>query len=113
MGVVPVPGTDYSPPRADRERTPSTLIYAIGCAVGRYASTDGLVLCRRQRRLRHDPYKTFPADADGIVPITGILVRDDAANRVREFLRAVGRRHTGREHGLARREPGHQAGNAG
>jgi hypothetical protein len=35
-------------------------------------------------------YQTFPADADGIVPITDELwFEDDAANRVREFLRAV------------------------
>ena len=35
-------------------------------------------------------YKTFPADPDGIVPLTEELwFEDDAANRVREFLLAV------------------------
>jgi hypothetical protein len=35
-------------------------------------------------------YKTFPADADGIVPITDELwFEDDATNRVQEFLKAV------------------------
>ena len=35
-------------------------------------------------------YKKFPADADGIVPITDELwFEDDAANRVREFLNVV------------------------
>ena len=35
-------------------------------------------------------YKTFPADPDGIVPLTDELwFEDDAANRVREFLLAV------------------------
>lgn len=35
-------------------------------------------------------YKSFPADADGIIPITDELwFEDDAANRIREFLLAV------------------------
>jgi type II restriction/modification system DNA methylase subunit YeeA len=35
-------------------------------------------------------YATFPADADGIVPLTDELwFTDDAANRVREFLLAI------------------------
>jgi type II restriction/modification system DNA methylase subunit YeeA len=37
-----------------------------------------------------DRYNTFPADADGIVPITDELwFEDDAANRICEFLLAV------------------------
>jgi len=35
-------------------------------------------------------YQTFPADADGIVPLTDELwFEDDAANRIREFLLSV------------------------
>lgn len=44
----------------------------------------------RQYRFRSSRYRKFPADADGIVPITDeSWFEDDAAERVREFVKVV------------------------
>jgi hypothetical protein len=66
--------------------------YAIGCMMGRYSLDEPGLIYAHAGNVGFDAtrYKTFPADADGIVPITDELwFEDDAANRVREFLRAV------------------------
>ena len=79
--------------RADREKDSQRLIsYAIGCMMGRYSLDEPGLIYAHAGNVGFDStrYKTFPADADGIVPITDeFWFEDDAANRVREFLRAV------------------------
>ena len=79
--------------RADREKDCQRLIsYAIGCMMGRYSFDEPGLIYAHAGNFGFDPdrYKTFPADADGIVPITDDLWFDDeAAVRIREFLIAV------------------------
>jgi type II restriction/modification system DNA methylase subunit YeeA len=67
--------------------------YVIGCVMGRYSLDEpGLIYAHSGNigfnPLRYD--KKFTADADGIVPLTDeCWFEDDAASRVRVFLRAV------------------------
>jgi SAM-dependent methyltransferase len=66
--------------------------YAIGCMMGRYSLDEPGLIYAHAGNVGFDAtrYQTFPADADGIVPITDELwFEDDAANRVREFLLAT------------------------
>ncbi|MDP2828190.1 MAG: BREX-1 system adenine-specific DNA-methyltransferase PglX [Sulfuricellaceae bacterium] len=78
---------------ADREKDCQRLIsYAIGCIMGRYSLDEPGLIYAHAGNIGFDPtrYQTFPADADGIVPLTDELwFEDDAANRVHEFLLAV------------------------
>ena len=68
------------------------LSYAIGCMMGRYSlDAPGLIYAHAGNE-GFDPsrYETFPADDDGIVPITDeAWFDDDGANRSREFVRVV------------------------
>lgn len=79
--------------RADREKDCQRLIsYAIGCMMGRYSLDEPGLIYAHAGNVDFDPtrYNKFPADADGIVPVTDeYWFDDDAANRVREFLIAV------------------------
>jgi hypothetical protein len=79
--------------RADREKDSQRLIsYAIGCMMGRYSLDEPGLIYAHAGNVGFEPgrYATFPADADGIVPITDELwFADDAPSRIREFLRAV------------------------
>jgi len=79
--------------RADREKDCQRLIsYAIGCMMGRYSLDEPGLIYAHAGNVGFEPgrYATFPADADGIVPITDELwFADDACSRIREFLRAV------------------------
>lgn len=80
--------------RADREKDCQRLIsYAIGCMMGRYSLDEPGLIYAHAGNVGFDPSryeKKFPTDSDGIVPITGERwFEDDAASRVREFLRAV------------------------
>ena len=79
--------------RADREKDSQRLVsYTIGCIMGRYSLDEpGLIYAHAGNvGFEATRYKTFPADPDGIVPLTEELwFEDDAANRVREFLLAV------------------------
>jgi hypothetical protein len=63
--------------------------YAVGCMMGRYSlDAPGLIYAHSGNE-GFDPsrYLTFPADEDGIVPITDAeWFEDDAANRVVEFV---------------------------
>ncbi|NVH77085.1 BREX-1 system adenine-specific DNA-methyltransferase PglX [Paraburkholderia sp. JPY432] len=64
--------------------------YIVGCAMGRYSLDEpGLVYAGRSSvGFDGERYKTFPADADGIVPVTEeAWFDDDAANRVIEFVK--------------------------
>ena len=88
-----VPEDQITLARADREKDCQRLIsYAIGCMMGRYSLDEPGLIYAHAGNLGFDAsrYATFPADADGIVPLTDELwFTDDAANRVREFLLAV------------------------
>ncbi len=66
--------------------------YAISCMMGRYSLDEPGLIYAHAGNIDFDAtrYTTFPADADGIVPLTDELwFEDDAANRIREFLRSV------------------------
>lgn len=88
-----IPEDQITLARADREKDCQRLIsYAIGCMMGRYSLDEPGLIYAHAGNVDFDPgcYKTFPADADGIVPITEAnWFDDDAAHRVRQFLLAV------------------------
>ena len=85
-----VPEDQITLARADRDKDCRRLIsYAIGCMMGRYSLDEPGLIYARAGNVCFDVthYKVYPADADGIVPITDELwFEDDATNRVREFL---------------------------
>lgn len=93
-----VPESQITLARADREKDCQRLIsYAIGCMMGRYNLDEPGLIYAHAGNVGFEPgrYTTFPADADGIVPITDELwFADDACSRIREFLRAVWRPDT-------------------
>lgn len=76
-----------------RQDTMAELVsYAIGCMMGRYSLDAPGLTYANSGNVGFDAsrYTKFPADADGIVPVTDELwFEDDAALRVREFLLAV------------------------
>ncbi|GAB1392972.1 BREX-1 system adenine-specific DNA-methyltransferase PglX [Rhodocyclaceae bacterium] len=76
-----------------RQDTAKELVsYAIGCMMGRYSLDEPGLIYAHAGNVGFDAtrYKTIPADADGIIPITDELwFEDDAANRIREFILAV------------------------
>ena len=88
-----VPEEQITLTRADREKDCQRLIsYAIGCMMGRYSLDEPGLIYAHAGNVDFDAnrYTTFPADADGIVPLTDERwFADDAASRVREFLLAV------------------------
>ena len=70
--------------------------YNIGCTMGRYSlDRDGLVYADAGNQgftnlINEGAYKTFPADEDGILPLTDLeWFPDDATNRFREFVSIV------------------------
>ena len=66
--------------------------YVIGCMMGRYSlDQEGLVYAHQGNEgFDASLYKTFPADSDGIVPILDDeWFKDDACNRVVEFVKTV------------------------
>lgn len=79
--------------RAERDKDCQRLVsYAIGCMMGRYSLDEGGLIFAGAggADFNSDRYSRFPADADGILPLTGERwFEDDAASRVREFLRVV------------------------
>ncbi len=88
-----VPESQITLTRADREKDCQRLIsYAIGCMMGRYSLDEPGLIYAHAGNVGFEPdrYTTFPADADGIVPINDQdWFADDACSRIREFLRAV------------------------
>jgi type II restriction/modification system DNA methylase subunit YeeA len=88
-----VPEDQITLSRADRKTDSQRLIsYAIGCMMGRYSLDEPGLIYAHAGNVGFDAtrYKTFPADADGILPVTDELwFEDDAAKRFREFLLAV------------------------
>lgn len=79
--------------RPSREKDSKSLVsYAVGCMMGRFSLDETGLIFANAGNVGFDGnrYKTFPADADGIVPLTDEQwFEDDASNRIREFLRAV------------------------
>jgi hypothetical protein len=88
-----VPESQITLARADREKDCQRLVsYAIGCMMGRYSLDAPGLIYAHAGNASFDPsrYHTFPADADGIVPLTDELwFEDDAANGIREFVLAI------------------------
>lgn len=74
----------------------SLVSYSIGCMMGRYSlDRKGLVYAHSASEgfselVAEGAYKTFPADNDGIIPLTDQeWFPDDATNRFREFVKVV------------------------
>lgn len=88
-----VPDEQITLTRADREKDSQRLVsYAIGCMMGRYSLDEpGLIYAHAGNQdFDASRYQKFPADADGIIPLTEMhWFEDDATHRIREFLTAV------------------------
>ena len=88
-----VPEDQITLTRPDREKDCQRLMsYAIGCMMGRYSLDEPGLIYAHAGNVGFDPtrYTQFPADADGILPLTEThWFPDDTAARVREFVRAV------------------------
>lgn len=66
--------------------------HLVGCMMGRYSlDQEGLVYAHAGNEgFDANLYKTFPADSDGIIPITDEeWFKDDVSNRVVEFVKIV------------------------
>ena len=77
--------------RSEREEDIKRLVsYAIGCMLGRYSLDKPGLIYASAGNEGFDPsqYKTFPADQDGILPITELDwgFSDDTAKRIEEFV---------------------------
>ena len=79
--------------RANREKDSQRLVsYVLGCMMGRYSLDEpGLIYAHAGNQdFDASRYQTFPADADGIIPLTEMhWFEDDATHRIQEFLTAV------------------------
>ena len=88
-----VPDKQITLTRADREKDSQRLVsYALGCMMGRYSLDEpGLIYAHAGNQdFEASRYQKFPADADGIIPLTEMhWFEDDATHRIREFLTAV------------------------
>lgn len=88
-----VPDEQITLTRADREKDSQRLVsYALGCMMGRYSLNEpGLIYAHAGNQdFDASRYQKFPADADGIIPLTEMhWFEDDATHRLREFLTAV------------------------
>ena len=88
-----VPDEQITLTRADREKDSQRLVsYALGCMMGRYSLDEPGLIYAHEGNQDFDAsrYQTFPADADGIIPLTEMhWFEDDATHRIREFLAAV------------------------
>ncbi len=85
-----VPDDQITLYRPNREEDIKRLIsYAIGCMMGRYSLDKPGLIYAQGGNVGFDPgqYRTFPADPDGIVPVTEAdWFADDATNRFVEFV---------------------------
>ena len=79
--------------RPDREEDIKRLLsYSVGCMMGRYSlDKEGLIYAHSGNQgFDAGQYKKFPADEDGIVPVTEApWFDDDAANRFERFVKTV------------------------
>jgi hypothetical protein len=76
--------------RADGAR--ELVSYALGCAMGRYSLDEGGLVYAEAGGAGFDGarYRSYPADDDGIVPVTDFKwFEEDAAVRVENFVRTV------------------------
>jgi type II restriction/modification system DNA methylase subunit YeeA len=84
--------------RPNREEDIKRLMsYAVGCVMGRYSLDKPGLIFAHGGNVGFDPsqYKTFPADADGIVPVTETpWFADGATNRFVEFISVAWSRET-------------------
>ncbi len=72
-----------------RQEVVRLISFSIGCALGRYSLDRKGIVYANAGNLGFDPskYVTFPADADGIIPLTDeAWFRDDATERFAEFV---------------------------
>jgi type II restriction/modification system DNA methylase subunit YeeA len=76
--------------------TTELISYSIGCMMGRYSlDREGLVYAHSANKgfddlVTDNAYQSFPADDDGIVPLTDMeWFPDDATYRFRDFVKAV------------------------
>jgi len=87
-----VPDFQMTLAHAERVTNSRQLIsYAVGCMMGRYSLEEDGVIYAHAGNVGFDAtrYTSFPADADGIVPLNDELwFEDEAASRIREFLLA-------------------------
>jgi type II restriction/modification system DNA methylase subunit YeeA len=85
-----VPDDQITLYRPNREEDIKRLIsYAVGCMMGRYSLDEPGLIYAHGGNVVFDAarYKTFPADQDGIVPVTEMpWFADDATNRFAEFV---------------------------
>jgi hypothetical protein len=88
-----VPDDQITLYRPDREEDIKRLLsYAVGCMMGRYSlDTEGLIYAHSGNEgFDASQYTKFPADEDGIVPVTEVPWFDeDAANRFERFVKTV------------------------
>ena len=88
-----VPDEQITLTRADREKDSQRLVsYALGCMMGRYSLDEpGLIYAHAGNQdFDASRYQKFPADADGIIPLTEMhWFEDDATHRIQEFLTAI------------------------
>ncbi|MCR6569458.1 BREX-1 system adenine-specific DNA-methyltransferase PglX [Acinetobacter baumannii] len=88
-----IPDEQITLTRADREKDSQRLVsYALGCMMGRYSLDEpGLIYAHAGNQdFDASRYQTFPADADGMIPLTEMhWFEDDATHRIQEFLTAV------------------------
>ncbi|ENV11730.1 hypothetical protein F965_03222 [Acinetobacter schindleri NIPH 900] len=88
-----VPDEQITLTRADREKDSQRLVsYALGCMMGRYSLDEpGLIYAHAGNQdFDASRYQKFPADVDGIIPLTEMhWFEDDATHRIQEFLTAV------------------------
>ena len=85
-----VPEAQITLARAEARRDMAAFLsYAVGCMMGRYSLDKPGLVYADSRSIGFDPnqYRTFAADADGIVPVTELAwFSDDATERFIEFL---------------------------
>ena len=85
-----VPDDQITLYRPNREEDIKRLFsYAVGCMMGRYSlDKPGLMYAHSGNQgFDASNYKTFPADEDGIIPLTEFdWFADDVANRIEKFL---------------------------
>ncbi|HCE3362109.1 TPA: BREX-1 system adenine-specific DNA-methyltransferase PglX [Vibrio parahaemolyticus] len=90
-------GDYYELEEREKSDTVSEIIsFSIGCMMGRYSlDREGLVYAHSGNEgfdnlAAEGAFKTFPADEDGIIPLTDQeWFKDDATNRFREFIQVV------------------------
>lgn len=79
--------------RFETDSVKELISYAIGCMMGRYSlDKDGLVYANEKGEgFNPADYKTYPADSDGIIPVTDTawFPAEDAVERLVAFVKTV------------------------